>query len=144
MVQSNQGTAAHILSKSGRRNREGEIIQERGWMRKIMGRGVEGGGWINGEKLMRKKKRGGGKQERDLITVGSKGIKTEMRETCVIAPLSWINTNREGCSVCHIVQLRCELYCDLLCNVCHTMNKPPEKWSKQLLLFFVTNLTEGS
>lgn len=84
---------------------------------------------------MRKKKRGGGKQERDLITVGSKGIKTEMRETCVIAPLSWINTNREGCSVCHIVQLRCELYCDLLCNVCHTMNKPPEKWSKQLLLF---------
>lgn len=56
---------------------------------------------------MRKKKRGGGKQERDLITVGSKGIKTEMREICVIAPLSWINTNRRRCSVCHVVQLRC-------------------------------------
>lgn len=51
MVQSNQGTAAQVLSKSGRRNREGEIIQERSWMKKIMG----GGGRIDGEKLMRKK-----------------------------------------------------------------------------------------
>lgn len=67
---------------------------------------VDGGGRIDGEKLMRKK-RGGGKQERDLITVGSKGIKTAMRETCVIVALSWINTNPERCSVCHVLRLRC-------------------------------------
>lgn len=96
-------------------------------MRTIMGRGVDGGGRIDGEKLMRKKERGGGKQERDLITVGSEGIKTEMRETCVIAPLSWINTNPERRSVCHVLELRCgprfvrgSLYCDLLCSVRHT------------------------
>lgn len=91
-------------------------------MRKIMGRGVDGGR-TDREKLMRNRKRGGGKQERDLITVGSKGIKTEMRETCVIAPLSWINTNPERCSVCHVLQLRCVpcLYADRFIVTCCAM-----------------------
>lgn len=61
---------------------------------------------------MREKRR---RQEGDLITVGSKGIKTEIRETYVIARRAHINTDRaEVCnnklkwrSVCRVLQLRC-------------------------------------
>lgn len=34
------------------------------------------------------------RQDGDVITVGRKGIKTEIRDTCVIAVLSHINTDR--------------------------------------------------
>lgn len=51
-----------------------------------------------GEKLMSEKMENeigkeGGNRERDLITVGSEGIKREMRKTCVIPPLS-VNLER--------------------------------------------------
>lgn len=51
------------------------------------------------------------KQEGDLITAGSKGIKPEIREACVIAVLSHINPDKpQQWSVCHVLQLRCVLH----------------------------------
>lgn len=55
------------------------------------------------------------RQEGDLITVGGKGIKTEIREACVIALLSHISADRAASRnnklkqqiVCHVLQLRC-------------------------------------
>lgn len=79
--------------RSGVKKRETREIMQR------MGQ-KDGGRWgqIAGGKVNEQeggKRKGGGNQERDLITVGSEGIKREMRETCVIAPLPSINTNLE-------------------------------------------------
>lgn len=49
------------------------------------------------------------RQERALITVGSKGIKTEIRETYVIALLSLINTD----TVCNSKLKLCAMFYSL-------------------------------